>query len=141
MFNLGFSEVIAIAVVALIVIGPKQLPEVAKVIGRLMGEFRKATQDLSGGLLEVKREVETSIHDVRDSIVSEGHKIKDSILDVDPLEPHEHPDHLDHPDHPDHLEHPESYGLDDHSGDSSTDGSAETPDSLDNKSESKNGRD
>lgn len=93
MFNLGFSEFIAIAVIALLVIGPKQLPEVAKVIGRLMGELRKATQDLSGGLLEVKRDVESSIHEVRDNLVNEGHKIKDSILD--PEEPHDDRLHKD----------------------------------------------
>ena len=40
MFNLGFSELIVIGAIALIVIGPKQLPEVAKVLGRLIGELK-----------------------------------------------------------------------------------------------------
>ena len=80
MFNLGFSEFIVIAVVALIVIGPKQLPEVAKVLGRLIGEFKKASQDLSGGLLEVKKEVEDSIHQTRQHIVDEANKVKDSVI-------------------------------------------------------------
>jgi Tat protein translocase TatB subunit len=57
MFNLGFSELIIIGVLALILIGPKQLPEVAKVLGRMMNEFKKATSDLSGGLLEMKEEL------------------------------------------------------------------------------------
>lgn len=47
MFNLGMSELILIAVLALIFIGPKQLPEVAKTVGRLIGEFKKATGDIS----------------------------------------------------------------------------------------------
>ncbi len=57
MFNLGFSELIIIGVLALILIGPRQLPEVAKVLGRMMSEFKKATSDLSGGLLEMKEEL------------------------------------------------------------------------------------
>ncbi len=83
MFNLGFSEVIAIGVIALLVIGPKQLPEVARIIGRLLGELRKATQDLSGGLLEVKRNVENSIHDVRSDLAQESRKFQESILNIE----------------------------------------------------------
>ena len=83
MFNLGFSEVIAIAVIALLVIGPKQLPEVARVIGRLLGELRKATQDLSGGLLEVKRDVENSIHDVRSDLAKETRKFQETIMNIE----------------------------------------------------------
>jgi Tat protein translocase TatB subunit len=62
MFNIGFTELIAIGVIALIFIGPQQLPEIAKIVGKLMGEFRKASQDLAGGLLDVKRNMNTSIH-------------------------------------------------------------------------------
>lgn len=83
MFNLGFSEVIAIGVIALIVIGPKQLPEVAKVVGRLLAELRKATQDLSGGLLEVKREVQNSIEETKQEIITEATQIKDSVTNFD----------------------------------------------------------
>lgn len=57
MFNLGFSEIIIIGALALVLIGPKQLPEVARVLGRMMKEFKQATKDLSGGLLEVKEEL------------------------------------------------------------------------------------
>lgn len=47
MFNLGFSELLILAVIALIFIGPKQLPEVAKVIGRLINEWKRATSDIT----------------------------------------------------------------------------------------------
>ena len=57
MFNLGFSEILIIGVLALLLIGPKQLPEVAKILGRMINEFKKATTDLSGGLLEMKEEL------------------------------------------------------------------------------------
>ncbi|MCC6276918.1 MAG: twin-arginine translocase subunit TatB [Oligoflexia bacterium] len=47
MFNLGFSEVLILAAIALIFIGPKELPQIAKVIGRMLGEFRRALSDVS----------------------------------------------------------------------------------------------
>lgn len=46
MFGIGMSEVFLILVVALIVLGPQKLPEIAKLLGRGFGEFRRATQAL-----------------------------------------------------------------------------------------------
>jgi TatA/E family protein of Tat protein translocase len=46
MFGIGMPEFILIAVVALIVFGPKKLPELAKSMGRAVREFRKATTEL-----------------------------------------------------------------------------------------------
>jgi sec-independent protein translocase protein TatB len=47
MFGLGFAEVILIAVLALIFIGPKQLPDVARVIARLINEWKRATSEFT----------------------------------------------------------------------------------------------
>jgi sec-independent protein translocase protein TatB len=46
MFGIGMPEMILILVVALIVIGPKKLPDLAKSLGRAMGEFKKATSEI-----------------------------------------------------------------------------------------------
>mgnify|MGYP000551370736 CR=1 FL=1 len=46
MFGIGMQEMLLILAVALIVVGPKRLPEIAKVLGKAMGEFRKATTEL-----------------------------------------------------------------------------------------------
>jgi Tat protein translocase TatB subunit len=46
MFGIGMPELILIAVVALIVLGPKKLPDLAKSMGRAVREFRKATNEL-----------------------------------------------------------------------------------------------
>lgn len=79
---MGFTEMLVIGVVALIAIGPKQLPEVAKVLGRLISEFKKATQDLSGGLLEVTQEVRETLDETKQDIVNEAHKMKDSMMSI-----------------------------------------------------------
>ena len=41
MFDVGFSELVVVALVALLVLGPKRLPEVARTAGRWMGQFRR----------------------------------------------------------------------------------------------------
>ena len=48
MFGLGFGEIMIILVLALLLLGPKKLPEAAKTIGKGLREFRKATDDLRG---------------------------------------------------------------------------------------------
>jgi sec-independent protein translocase protein TatB len=51
MFNIGFVELIVLAVIALIVIGPKQLPEIARVVGRTLNEVKRATEELTGDFI------------------------------------------------------------------------------------------
>ncbi len=46
MFGLGFGEIVIILVLALILLGPQRLPDVAKQLGKGLREFKKATDDL-----------------------------------------------------------------------------------------------
>jgi sec-independent protein translocase protein TatB len=48
MLNIGTGEIIMIAVVALLVLGPKRLPELARGIGKFMREFRRQTDEVRG---------------------------------------------------------------------------------------------
>ena len=46
MFGLGMSEIILLSIMALIIIGPKQLPEVARTVARFINELKRSTEDL-----------------------------------------------------------------------------------------------
>ena len=50
MFNIGMPELLVILSVALIVLGPKRLPDVARALGKAMAEFRKATSGITDEL-------------------------------------------------------------------------------------------
>jgi Tat protein translocase TatB subunit len=52
MFGIGLPELLIIAGLALILIGPKKLPELAKSLGKTLGELRKATDDVKETILE-----------------------------------------------------------------------------------------
>jgi len=50
MFGIGMPEMIMILAIALVVIGPKKLPDLAKSLGRALGEFKKATREFKESL-------------------------------------------------------------------------------------------
>ncbi|OGL43983.1 MAG: twin arginine-targeting protein translocase TatB [Candidatus Schekmanbacteria bacterium RBG_16_38_10] len=52
MLGIGFQEMLVIAVLALVLIGPKKLPEIAKAIGRTLAEFKRAVDDVKGTVNE-----------------------------------------------------------------------------------------
>ena len=55
MFDIGFSELLVIAVVALIVIGPERLPKVARTLGHLFGRMQRYVNDVKA---DISREME-----------------------------------------------------------------------------------
>ena len=56
MFNVGPSEIIVILVLALLVFGPKRLPEIGKTVGKTLRDFRKTQED-------IKREIRGHLSD------------------------------------------------------------------------------
>jgi sec-independent protein translocase protein TatB len=58
MFDIGWSELVLIGVVALIAIGPKELPGVLRMVGQWMGKARKMAAEFQGQFQEAMREAE-----------------------------------------------------------------------------------
>ena len=58
MFDIGWSELVVIGVVALIAIGPKELPGVLRMVGQWMGKARKMASEFQGQFQEAMREAE-----------------------------------------------------------------------------------
>jgi TatA/E family protein of Tat protein translocase len=74
MFGIGMPEMILILAIALIVIGPKKLPDLAKSLGRAMREFKKATNEfketmqIDNELSEVKKAFDDINEDVKQAV-------------------------------------------------------------------------
>lgn len=58
MFDIGWSELVVIGVVALIAIGPKELPGVLRMVGQWMGKARRMASEFQGQFNEAMREAE-----------------------------------------------------------------------------------
>ncbi len=56
MFGIGMTELLVILVIALLVIGPKRLPEMARSLGRGLAEFRRASTDIRREFLDVSEQ-------------------------------------------------------------------------------------
>ena len=79
MFGIGMPEMILILAIALIVIGPKKLPDLAKSLGRAMNEFKKATREIKESM-----DIEGDLQDVKKSLDDLNTDVKDAV-DLNPL--------------------------------------------------------
>jgi len=80
MFGLGMPEILLILAIALIVIGPQKLPEVAKMLGKAMGEFKRSAQDLKDSI-----DIETTVKEAKPKPVKK--ELKDGVKDIDSEDP------------------------------------------------------
>ncbi len=81
MFGIGMPEMLLILAIALIVIGPKKLPDLAKSIGRAFGEFKRATAELKDSI-----DIDDDLKDVTRSFDDLNNDIKEAMDDVEKLE-------------------------------------------------------
>ena len=80
MFGIGMPEMILILAIALIVIGPKKLPDLAKSLGRAMREFKKATNEFKETM-----QIDNELSDVKKAFDDINEDVKDAVdLDLAP---------------------------------------------------------
>jgi len=74
MFGIGMPEMLLILAIALIVIGPKKLPDLAKSLGRAFAEFKRATSELKETL-----EIDDELKEVKSTFDHVGKEIKEAM--------------------------------------------------------------
>lgn len=80
MFGIGMPEMILILAIALVVLGPKKLPDLAKSLGRAMREFKKATSEFKESI-----DVDTDLKDVKKTFDDMDTEIRETIDVTSPL--------------------------------------------------------
>ena len=111
MFDVGFSEIVVIAVVALIVVGPERLPKAARTMGILFGrlqryvndvkadisremeleELRKLQKEVQGAAQELKTSVQNAAMGVQAGVRSVEEQLNAAAADVPSPDPHANP--------------------------------------------------
>ena len=80
MFGIGMPEMLVILALALIVIGPKKLPDLAKSLGRAMREFKKATSEFKETI-----QLESELSDVKETFNGISDEVKGAVdLNLEP---------------------------------------------------------
>ena len=89
MFDIGFSELLVIAIVALIVIGPERLPKVARTLGHLFGRMQRYVNDVKADItremeLEELRRLQSTVEDAARAIQGSVEKeVTDARTELD----------------------------------------------------------
>ena len=88
MFDIGFSELVVIAVVALIVIGPERLPKAARTMGHLFGRLQRYVNDVKSDinreieldeLRKLQKEVQTAAADLKSSVEGAARDVETGV--------------------------------------------------------------
>ncbi len=107
MFDIGFSEIVVIAVVALIVIGPERLPRTARMLGHLFGrlqryvnevkadinremeldELRRLQHEVKGAASEFEQSMRTAATDLQSGVKNVERELNEAAAVESPMQP------------------------------------------------------
>lgn len=91
MFDIGFTEIVVIAVVALVVLGPEKLPKSARTLGHLFGRLQRYVADVKADinreieldeLRKLQQQVSTAARDLETSMTSAASEVESSVRTV-----------------------------------------------------------
>src|SRR5713101_3813422 len=92
MFDIGFSEIVVIAVVALIVIGPERLPKVARTLGHMFGRLQRYVSEVKADisremeldeLRKLQSQVQSAARDIEQSVSSAARDVESGVRSVE----------------------------------------------------------
>ena len=92
MFDIGFGEIVVIAVVALFVIGPEKLPKTARTLGHLFGRLQRYVADVKADisremeldeLRKLQQQVQTAARDIEHSVSTAVHEVETGVKGVE----------------------------------------------------------
>jgi len=92
MFDIGFSEIVVIAVVALVVLGPEKLPKTARTLGHLFGRLQRYVNEVKRDiqreleleeLRKLQQNVQSAAKEIEDSMTSASRDVERSVRDVE----------------------------------------------------------
>ena len=96
MFDISFTEILVVAIVALVVLGPERLPKVARTLGHLLGRAQRYVNDVKNDIqqemeLEELKKLRTSVHDaarsIENSVRTEINQFEDLKAEMTPVAP------------------------------------------------------
>ena len=92
MFDIGFSEIVVIAVVALVVLGPEKLPKTARTLGHLFGRLQRYVHEVKRDiqreleleeLRKLQQNVQSAAKEIEESMVSATRDVQQNVRDVE----------------------------------------------------------
>ena len=92
MFDIAFSEILVIAVVALVVIGPERLPKVARTLGHMFGRLQRYVNEVKADinremeldeLRKLQSEVQSAARDLESSMTSAAREVESGVRSVE----------------------------------------------------------
>jgi sec-independent protein translocase protein TatB len=91
-FDIGFSEIVVIAVVALIVIGPERLPKVARTLGHMFGRLQRYVNEVKADinremeldeLRKLQSQVQSAAREIEQSVSHAAHSVESGVRSVE----------------------------------------------------------
>jgi sec-independent protein translocase protein TatB len=92
MFDIGFSEIVVIALVALIVIGPERLPKVARTLGHMFGRLQRYVNEVKADinreieldeLRKLQAQVQSAARDIEQSVTQAAREVESGVRTVE----------------------------------------------------------